>query len=228
MVEIQVEDQLTADVLVVQTTATRLEVRDIQEALMATTNLEIQSRVQETHIATVTIKETIVNLREIPILNQIQVILLVAINHLVETPTVNLKAVTLVEEAQEHDLVTAIQIEEIIAMVIHQSLLLITATLTEIATQTAAVIRDLNQVLALADTTEVTTVQETTEDRIIVPIRHNQEVVATIIHREARTDLTTEAVVAQEEAAVTLDRPEAEVHQDQQEVEVTADQDSIT
>lgn len=210
----------------VQTTAIRLEVLDIQEALMATINREIQGQVQETHIATVTIKETIVNLLETPIRSQTPVILLVAINHLVETLTVNQGAVTLVEEALELDLVTAIQIEEI-EVVIHQNLLLIIATLTEIATQTAAVIRDLNQVLALADIIEVTTVQETTEDRIIVPIRHNQEVAATIIHREAQTDLTTEAVVALEEVVAILDRLEAEVHQDQQEVEVTADQDNF-
>ena len=228
MVETQVEDQLTEAALVDLTTVIQAEVQDILEVQTAIINLVTTGQALETHIVTVITKATIVNQQETPIQDQNLVVLLVAINHRVEIPTVNQKAtVILAEVVLEQGLVIAIRTEEKAAEV-HQNLHLTTTTLTEAETRIVADTRDQNLILDLADIVEAIVVQEAIADLITDLILRNQEVEDTITLLEAQTDHTVEVVVALEEAAVTLDHLEVEVHQDQLEAEVTADQDSLT
>lgn len=228
MVETQEEDQLTEAALVDLTTVMQVEAQDILEVQTATINLVTTDQVLETHIVTVITKATIVNQQETPIQDQNLVVLLVAINHRVEIPTVNQKAtVILVEVVPEQGLVIAIRTEEKAAEV-HQNLHLTTTTLTETETRIIVDTRDQNLILDLADIVEAIVVQEAIADLITDLILRNQEVEATTILLEAQTDHTVEVAVALEEAAVTLDHLEVEVHQDQLEAEVTADQDSLT
>lgn len=228
MVETQEEDQLMEAALVDLTTVIQAEVQDILEVQTATINLVTTDQVLETHIVTVITKATIVNQQETPIQDQNLVVLLVAINHQVEIPTVNQKAtVILAEVVLEQGLVIAIRTEEKAAEV-HQNLHQTTTTLTEAETRIIVDTRDQNLILDLADIVEAIVVQEAIADLITDLILRNQEVEATITLLEAQTDHTVEVAVVLEEAAVILDHLEVEVHQDQLEAEVTADQDSLT
>lgn len=228
MVETQVEDQLTEAALVDLTTVIQAEVQDILEVQTAIINLVTTDQVLETHIVMVITKATIINQQETPIQDQNLVVLLVAINHRVEIPTVNQKAtVILAEVVLEQGLVIAIRTEEKAAEV-HQNLHQTTTTLTEAETRIIADTRDRNLILDQVDIIEAIVVQEAIADLITDLILRNQEVEDTITLLEAQTDHTVEVAVALEEAAVTLDHLEVEVHQDQLEAEVTADQDSLT
>jgi len=228
VVETQVEDQLTEAALVDLTTVIQAEVQDILEVQTAIINLVTTDQVLETHIVMVITKATIINQQETPIQDQNLVVLLVAINHRVEIPTVNQKAtVILAEVVLEQGLVIAIRTEEKAAEV-HQNLHQTTTTLTEAETRIIADTRDRNLILDQVDIIEAIVVQEAIADLITDLILRNQEVEDTITLLEAQTDHTVEVAVALEEAAVTLDHLEVEVHQDQLEAEVTADQDSLT